>query len=189
MKIRTVLPGKTLPDAYFNVRYRTLRQPLGSPLGSERLPADDRAIHAYAEIDDTIVGVGRVHLLEGDEDGSALDAAAQSTCPAFPPLQDDEHVHVDDSGMELPTDLRPAVQVRAMGTLDEHQEKGVASAILKALETESRTLWNAQTGWLQARLSAIPFYEANGWCCFGDEYEVPNVGPHVSMWKPLTPTK
>jgi GNAT superfamily N-acetyltransferase len=90
----------------------------------------------------------------------------------------------DDSGTIIPAlGLRPAVQVRGMGTLDEYQGRGLASEVLQTLEQESARLWNARTGWLQARIAAIPFYEANGWCCFGPEYEVPNVGPHVSMWK------
>lgn len=178
------MPGDALPEEYFDVRYEILRKPLGSPKGSERLGGDNEAIHCWAETAGKIVAVGRAHLIPENADGSAYDQKAKSACPAFGPLCEDYEPMEDDSGTEIPVDgLRPAVQVRAMGTLDDHQGEGHASQVLAALEKESVKLWNAKTGWLQARIVAIPFYEANGWCCFGPEYEVPNVGPHVSMWK------
>jgi len=184
MKTVVKFPGETLPEAYFDVRYEILRKPLGSPKGSERLGGDNEAINCWVEADDTIVSVGRAHLIPDDTDGSAYDQKAKSACPAFEPLCIGYEAMEDDSGTEIPeTGLRPAVQVRGMGTLDDHQGHGFASRVLDTLEKESVKLWNARTGWLQARIAAIPFYEANGWCCFGEEYEVPNVGPHVSMWK------
>ncbi|MCF8463453.1 MAG: GNAT family N-acetyltransferase [Flavobacteriales bacterium] len=184
MKTVIKLPGESLPEAYFDVRYEILRKPLGSPKGSERLGGDYEAIHCWMEENGKIVAVGRAHLIPENEDGSAFDQKAKSACPPFEPLCAGYKPIEDDSGLEIPSDgLRPAVQVRAMGTLDEYQGQGIASKVLDALEKESVTLWNAKTGWLQARIEAIPFYEANAWCCFGPEYEVPNVGPHVSMWK------
>lgn len=184
MKTLIKLPGESLPEAYFDVRYEILRKPLGSPKGSERLSGDDDCIHSWVEVDGKIAAVGRAHLIPDNADGSVVDQQAKSACPAFEPLQHDFEGMEDDSGLEIPKNgLRPAVQVRAMGTLDEYQGLGLASRVLSALENESVKHWNARTGWLQARIVAIPFYEANGWCCFGPEYEVPNVGPHVSMWK------
>jgi len=178
------LPGESLPESYYTVRYEVLRKPLGSPKGSERLDGDDNAIHSWIEDEGKVAAVGRAHLIPEDADGSAFDQKAKSACPAFGPLGSDYNPIQDDSGIEIPIEgLRPAVQVRAMGTLDDYQGQGLASMVLSALEKESINLWGAKTGWLQARIIAIPFYEANGWCCFGPEYEVPNVGPHVSMWK------
>ena len=165
------------------MRYEVLRKPLGSPKGSEYLAKDNDAINVWAEVEGKVVAVGRAHLLEDGEDGSVVDVNADSACPAFPPLSKDYKEMKDDSGIVIDSDLRPAIQVRGMGTLDEYQGQGIASKVLDTLEKESLTVWNAKTGWLQARVEAIPFYEANAWCCFGPEYEVPNVGPHVSMWK------
>lgn len=184
MKTIIRLPGESLPEAYFDVRYEILRKPLGAPKGSERLGGDTEAINCWADVDGKIVAVGRAHLIAEAADGSAFNQNAKSACPPFEPLCEEYEGMEDDSGLEIPTEgLRPAVQVRAMGTLDEFQGEGLASKVLAALELESVKLWQAKTGWLQARMVAIPFYEANGWCCFGAEYEVPNVGPHVSMWK------
>lgn len=186
MKTLIKLPGESLPQSYFDVRFKTLREPLGSPKGSEQLAGDNEAMHAWAEVDGKVAAVGRVHLILDDDDGSVVDEKAKSACPAFSPLQKGFEGDEDDSGtLILAEGLRPAVQVRAMGTLDEYQGQGLASKVLDALERESKQLWNAKTGWLQARVVAIPFYESNGWCCFGPEYDIPNVGAHVSMWKKL----
>ncbi len=177
-------PGESLPQQYFDVRYEILRKPLGSPKGSEKLSGDNESIHTWVEDDGIIAVVGRAHLIPNHADGSALDEKAESACPPFEPLCKDYEPIADDSGLEISVEnLRPAVQIRAMGTLDDYQGLGLGSKVLTALENESINFWNAKTGWLQARIIAIPFYEANGWCCFGPEYEVPNVGPHVSMWK------
>ena len=183
MKIIVKLPKEEIPQEYFDVRYEVLRKPLGSPKGSESLAKDDEAIHVWAEVDGKIAGVGRAHLLKADEDGSVIDVGADSTCPAFSPLSKNHDSTTDDAGNKIGSNLRPAVQVRAMATLDEFQGKGVASEVLAACEQQSIQTWNAKTGWLQARIIAIPFYEKNGWTCFGPEYHIPNVGPHRSMWK------
>ncbi|TNF27139.1 MAG: N-acetyltransferase [Bacteroidetes bacterium] len=185
MKTQISQPGEKLPQEYFDVRYEILRKPLGAPKGSEQLAKDNDAIHVWMEMDGKIVAVGRAHLLEDNEDGSVVDVGANSKCPAFSPLTKDASEMEDDSGTTIGPELRPAVQIRAMGTLDEFQGQGLASKVLETLEIESAARWHAKTGWLQARLEAIPFYEASGWCCFGPEYNVPNVGPHVSMWKKL----
>lgn len=183
MKVVVKLPHKELPQEYFDVRYEVLRKPLGSPKGSEQLTKDHEAIHVWTEVDGKIAAVGRAHLLEDDEDGSAVDTKANSTCPAFGPLSCEPKHVTDDNGDALTEHLRPAVQVRAMGTLERFRGLGLASQVLTACEESSINTWNAKTGWLQARITAIPFYEKNGWVCFGPEYHVPNVGPHRSMWK------
>ena len=183
MKVVVKLPGEPLPDAYFDVRYRVLREPLGAPKGSEQLAKDNAALHVWAEVDEKIVGVGRAHLLEDGEDGSVVDVNAKSACPAFGPLGKNEPRSIDDAGVAIGPELRPAVQIRAMGTLEAFRGTGLASAVLDACEKYSVRTWQAKTGWLQARVNAIPFYEKNGWTCFGPEYTIPNVGPHRSMWK------
>ena len=183
MKLVVKLPKEALPEAYFDARYEVLRKPLGSPKGSEHLDKDSDAINVWAEVDGQIAAVGRAHLLDEGEDGSVVDVKADSTCPAFGPLSAEPTPMEDDNGFPMDGNVRPAIQVRAMGTLDKYRGMGLASEALKACEKESIKVWNARTGWLQARLAAIPFYEKNGWVCFGPEYNIPNVGPHRSMWK------
>ncbi len=179
MNLIVALPGEPLPKEYFDVRFEVLRKPLGSPRGSELLNDDDKAIHAYISLTpalsegegaEKIIAVGRIALIAGD--GSVKDPVG-SNCPAFEPLSSSS------------SDLRPAVQIRQMGTLPEFQGKGFAAKILFALEETAKQHWNARTGWLQARLNAIPFYEKCGWTSYGEEYDVNKVGAHSSMWKKL----
>ncbi|MFT4526798.1 MAG: GNAT superfamily N-acetyltransferase [Granulosicoccus sp.] len=184
MILKVALPHQPLPEAYFNLRYEVLRKPLGSFEGSERLKDDPNSIHAWLEDEGRIISVGRVHKLDDSDDGSALDDKAQSTCPAFEPLTKTYTQHMlDDRGRMIAHHIRPACQFRQMGTDPEYRGKGYAAKILMALELAAMDHWNVESGWLQARVPAIPFYAKNGWSGFGKPYDVPNVGPHRSMWK------
>jgi GNAT superfamily N-acetyltransferase len=183
MKLHVVVGLDHLPEGYFDLRYAILRKPLGSPLGSERIEGDDEAVHAWIEDEGRVVCVGRAHLLANDEDGSAMDEKAQSACPAFDPLSTGYEIVLDDVGVPIPSRLRPAFQVRQMATDPEYQGKRLASKVLAALEEKCQELWGVRSGWLQARIGAIKFYRNNGWTCFGAQYNVPNVGPHRSLWK------
>lgn len=183
MNIRIALPGQVPPDHFFDTRYKVLRRPLGAPRGSERIAGDDNAINIWAEVDGVAAAVGRAHLIPDCSDGSALDAAARSICPPFAPLSSDYEGEKDDNGILIPSKLRPAFQVRQMGTLERYRGRGLAAVVLQKLEQEAVRLWDVRSGWLQARLIALPFYAKQGWTCFGPEYDVANVGPHRSMWK------
>lgn len=165
-------PGDSLPESYFQTRYEVLRQPLGRPPGSERLPDEGQALHVWVEREGTVVAVGRAHLVLGD--GAAADHAGPDAprIPSFAPLAEE--------GAER---LRPAVQVRQMGVLEVHQGLGLGALVLDHLEREAVALWGAQTGWLQARKAAIGFYAGQGWSLTGPAYEIEGVGPHRSMWK------
>ena len=104
-------------------RYAVLRQPLGMPHGSERLSDDDDALHAWFEVDNAVVAVGRAHVLPNDSDGSGVDhkGPGAATIPPFGPLARAEV-------------QRPAFQIRQMGTLEEHRERrllGKFSALWK----------------------------------------------------------
>jgi len=48
--------------AYYFIRWELLRQPLSLPRGSEQDQYEEQAIHCMAILDDSCVGVGRVHL-------------------------------------------------------------------------------------------------------------------------------
>ena len=183
MILKVALPREELPEAYFNLRYEVLRKPLGAPQGAERLNDDDRAIHAWIEDKGRIVSIGRVHKLDDSEDGSAVDTKAQSKCPAFEPLTKWYQQTLDDRGRMIPANHRPACQFRQMGTDPEYRGKNLASRIMMALELTAIERWNVETGWLQARTPAIPFYTKNGWTAFDKPFKVPNVGLHRNMWK------
>ena len=187
-------PGANLSAAYFEARYQILREPLGFPPSAAKLPDDDAAIHAWIEMNRIepeenvmVVAVGRIHLIPADSTGACADTVDENAahCPDFPPLG--SHGFSDVSGNDFPTpeSLRPAVQIRQMGTLENHQRKGYAATVLSNLESEAVTKWGKCTGLLQARVHAIPFYESKNGTCFGYEYIVEGIGLHRSMWKPL----
>ena len=174
--VHLAFPGEALPEAYFSTRYDVLRRPLGRPPGSERLPDEEEALHAWVTLEGRIVSVARAHLLVGD--GAAADHAGPgaASIPAFEPLRGPDHAS-----------LRPAVQIRQMGVVDAHRGRGFGALVLQHLERAVVEHWQATTGWLQAREGAIGFYERCGWSTFGSGYVIDGVGPHMSMRKSLKP--
>ena len=96
--------------AYYDCRFAVLRQPLGFERGAEVLNDDTEAIHAYIEIDQEIVAVGRSHLIPRTSNGSQSDFPGQSG-PKTPPFS------------SLNASNRPAIQIRQMGTSMHIEEK------------------------------------------------------------------
>ena len=166
-------PNWAPTQEYYDCRYAVLREPLGFPRGAEILHDDEEAIHAWLESGPQVIAIGRAHLIPTDSDGSQADHAGPGAakCPPFGPLSGKEN--------------RPAIQIRQMGTLRTHQRQGNAANVLRQLEQASVTKFGATTGFLQARHHAIPFYESQGWVIIDEEYEIPGIGPHRSMMKPL----
>ena len=162
----------TPAEAYFATRYAVLRQPLGMPLGSERLDDDDQAIHAWVEVGEDVVAVGRAHIIPNHSDGSGADhkGPGAAPIPAFGPLA---------SGSAE----RPAFQIRQMGTLLSYQRQGHAASVLQKLEQVMSSKFDCKIGLLQAREHAIPFYQTQGWHCIDEPYVIGVIGPHRSMMK------
>lgn len=159
-------------DAYFATRYAVLRAPLDMPLGSERLGDDAEAVHAWVADGDSVVSVGRAHVIPENSDGSGADhkGPGAAKIPAFGPLAT-QSAH------------RPAFQIRQMGTLPNHQRRGHAARILARLEQVMVKEFGCRTGLLQAREHAIPFYASQGWVVIDKPYEIGQIGPHRSMIK------
>jgi GNAT superfamily N-acetyltransferase len=153
----------TPEEAYFRTRYAVLREPLGMPLGSERLSDDEQAVHAWVKDGDEVATVGRAHIIPNESDGSGADhkGPGAASIPAFGPLA--------DQSCE-----RPAFQIRQMGTLPSHQRQGYAALVLDH---------GCKTGLLQAREHAIPFYKSQGWSLIDEPYSIGIIGPHRSMMK------
>ena len=163
LRLEVALPKSPLTEAYFSCRYACLREPLGFPVGAERLEDDVDAIHAWWETDEgEVVAVGRIHRIPDDSDGAQADHAGPdaAVCPAFTPLT--------KGGDEL----RPAVQIRQMGTRDEWRRQGLASGLVIALEATAISHWGAKSGWLQSRVEAVPMYAGEDWVPFGEEYNL-----------------
>ena len=166
-----VLHG-TPDEAYFRTRYAVLREPLGMPLGSERLSDDAEAVHAWVQDGGEVVAVGRAHIIPNESDGSGADhkGPGAAPIPAFGPLA--------DQSCE-----RPAYQIRQMGTLPSHQRRGYAALVLGELERLMVSEHGCKTGLLQAREHAIPFYKSQGWRLIDEPYSIGVIGPHRSMLK------
>jgi GNAT superfamily N-acetyltransferase len=66
--IRIIVPSSEQElAAYYQLRWRLLREPWGQPRGSERDELEDASWHAAAHAaDGTIVGVGRLHGIDAD---------------------------------------------------------------------------------------------------------------------------
>lgn len=81
-------------------------------------------------------------------------------------------------------DIENSFQLRGMATDSNFQGKGCGRMIL--LEAE-KILKNQKCPllWMNARLSAIEFYRKCGYLERGDEFEIPQVGPHKVMYKHL----
>ena len=160
------------PENYFDARYAVLREPLGMPLGSERLADDGDAVHAWVEVDRLVAAVGRAHIIPEGSDGSGADhkGPGAARIPPFGPLADGSA-------------RRPAFQIRQMGTLPDHQREGYAADVLGELERIMSAEFGCKTGLLQARQHAIPFYESQGWSLIDEPYTIGIIGPHRSMVK------
>ena len=171
--LKTILPQQEIPLNYYDCRYAVLRQPLGFQRGAELLEDDEEAVHAYIEMKNQVLAVGRAHLISQNSDGSAADHAGPDAtkCPGFGPLKQRQY--------------RPAIQIRQMGTLPEERRKGFAAQVLSNLETESKNQFGARFGFLQAREFAIPFYQSQGWEIIDEPYSIEGIGPHRSMMKQL----
>ncbi len=83
----------------------------------------------------------------------------------------------------LPADL-PVYRLRAMGVLPAWRRCGVGEALIEAACAAARELGAAEL-WCDARLVALPFYEACGFRYLTDRYDIPVIGPHRMMARAL----
>ena len=72
-----------------------------------------------------------------------------------------------------PTDWR----LRGMAVVPEARRRGVGAALLAACERHARA-HGAQRVWFNARIDAMPFYEALGYEGIGEAYELSGLGVH-----------
>jgi len=75
-------------------------------------------------------------------------------------------------------------RLRGMAVLPEYRNKGIAAQILNKgegiLKERKRTIL-----WFNARTVALDFYKNLGYTMIGEEFDIPQVGPHVRMKKDL----
>ena len=80
-------------------------------------------------------------------------------------------------------------QLRGMAVVPEAQGTGVGRAILEFGEARIRSPRLADYLWCNARVSAIAFYERDGWAVVSEEFLIAEVGPHRRMVKRLAEPK
>jgi ribosomal protein S18 acetylase RimI-like enzyme len=75
-------------------------------------------------------------------------------------------------------------QLRGMAVLKAYRHKKIGNRLLDfALQHLLKK--NADLVWCNVRTSAVGFYQKNHFLINGDEFDIPDVGPHVLMYKIL----
>ena len=75
-------------------------------------------------------------------------------------------------------------QLRGMATLQEFRAKGVGKLMLNEAENLLKDM-NVAILWCNARVSAVPFYQKQGFTCVGGCFQIETVGPHYVMFKTI----
>ena len=84
--------------------------------------------------------------------------------------------HEPQPGRDDPLEWR----LRGMAVTERMQRQGIGSALLRACVTHVREQ-GGRLLWFNARTAAVPFYRAHGFAVVGEEFEIPDVGPHFVM--------
>jgi GNAT superfamily N-acetyltransferase len=139
-----------------------------------------------------------VRFLEFPREGEALRALRQRVLyPGLPHSKafypgDETAQHIgafDDAGSLVGiASLFPredgSLQLRGMATAPLARGSGAGRAIVRFAEEHA-----GQTGtplWCNARVRAMGFYEKCGWVVEGEEFDVPDIGPHYVMRSPAS---
>ena len=77
-----------------------------------------------------------------------------------------------------------AWRLRGMASSGEARGRGFGKAVLDEVLAAAREA-GASVLWCNARLGAVPFYERQGLATAGERFEMPEIGPHYVMWRPL----
>jgi ribosomal protein S18 acetylase RimI-like enzyme len=85
--------------------------------------------------------------------------------------------HPGDPG---PADWR----IRGMATAPAARGRGIGAALLQACLDHARERGGGRV-WCNARTPAIALYERAGFAVEGEEFELPDIGPHVVMSRDL----
>ncbi len=75
-------------------------------------------------------------------------------------------------------------RLRGMATAESHRRTGLGKALLEGCFDHIRQ-HNGDLIWCNGRTSAFAFYEPMGFETEGEEFDMPNIGPHYIMWRSL----
>ncbi len=87
-------------------------------------------------------------------------------------------------GLTGPEGEPGAWRVRGMATEPDARGQGAGSAILNALLDHARAC-GARRAWASVRIRARTLYERAGFSVVSDEFEPPDIGPHLVMSREL----
>jgi GNAT superfamily N-acetyltransferase len=114
-------------------------------------------------------------VFPGDESGAHfggfLDGRMVTTASIFrarPPWEDDPL----------------AWRLRGMATAPELRGRGFGAAVLVACLEHARSVGGSIV-WCSARTGALAFYRRWGFVTCGDEFSLPEIGPHYFMWRTI----
>ena len=119
----------------------------------------------------------RESRFKGDEDPTTLHVGA---------LLDGAVVAIASVYLEGRADDAPgtAWRLRGMASAPEVRGSGTGAAALAACEAHVREQGGTMI-WCNARTGAVGFYEAHDWRVLGEEFDIPTIGPHFVMEKPV----
>lgn len=143
---------------------RPLRTRVLRPTWTDRLatyPEDEApdTVHVAAWKGPDVVGVATVYP----------EAPPEPLRGAIP-----ESAYADDAGWRL----------RGMATAPAVRGQGFGAAVLLECFDAIRGAGGTHL-WCNARSGAVPFYRSLGLATVGDEFDIPEIGPHFVMWRAL----
>jgi GNAT superfamily N-acetyltransferase len=77
-----------------------------------------------------------------------------------------------------------AWRLRGMAVVPQLHRKGIGSLLLCACIDHARQ-HGGTTMWFNARTPAVPFYQAHDFQVRGEEFMLPDIGPHYFMWSEI----
>jgi GNAT superfamily N-acetyltransferase len=156
----TVTVGPVVVELVRPLRRAVLRP--GRPAGESAYPGDDHPLSAH-------VAVRAADESLGAEEDDVV--AVGTVLPEAPPWEPD----------------REGVwRIRGMATHPDHRRSGLGALVVEAL-LHHAAVHGGGLVWCNARLPARSFYERAGFERRGEELELPGIGPHVQMWRMITP--
>jgi ribosomal protein S18 acetylase RimI-like enzyme len=87
-------------------------------------------------------------------------------------------------GLIAPSEPRGSWRVRGMATAPDARGHGAGTRVLDALLLHAREQ-GAACVWCNARTPALAFYERAGFRVASEVFDVPPIGPHVVMSRPI----
>lgn len=80
--------------------------------------------------------------------------------------------------------LKQSWRIRGMAVLETFQGKAIGSQLLQTCVNHA-IAHKGDVVWCNARLNAVAFYKKEGFKIIGDEFNIPEIGPHFLMAKNL----